>query len=250
MKRMMALLVTLATGLGLIGCSTTAASGERTVQVFAAASLTKTFTELGAQFEAANPGTKVVFNFDGSSVLVDQLKGGAKADVFASADENNMTKAVDAQITNGSQTIFATNVLTLVVAPGNPKGITGLDDTLDGQKLVVCAPEVPCGNATNQLAAKLGVTLEPVSQESKVTDVLGKVTSGEADAGIVYATDAKGAADKVAAVAIEDSAQVVNNYPITVLAGAPQPELAVAFVQLVTSQSGKDVLTAAGFGTL
>lgn len=249
MKRLLAVMVTLAMGLGLIGCSTSAASSERTVQVFAAASLTKTFTELGAQFEAANPDTKVVFNFDGSSGLVDQLRGGARADVFASADENNMTKAVDAQLTTGVQTIFATNVLSLVVAPGNPEGITGLDDTLDGQKLVVCAPEVPCGNATTQLATKLGVTLEPVSQESKVTDVLGKVTSGEADAGIVYATDARGAGDKAEAVAIEGSDQVVNNYPITVLAGAPQPELAAAFVQLVTSQAGKDVLGAAGFGT-
>lgn len=249
MKRLMGVILALALGLGLGACSSAPASSEKTLQVFAAASLTKTFTELGGQFEKAHPGVKVAFNFDGSSGLVDQLKSGAKADVFASADDNNMTKAVDAKLTTGEQTIFATNVLTLVVAPGNPKKITGLDSSLDKVKLVVCAPEVPCGNATNQLAAKLSVTLKPVSQESKVTDVLGKVTSGEADAGIVYVTDAKGAGDKIEEVAIKGSDQVVNNYPISALASAPQPELAKEFITLVTSQAGKDVLGAAGFGT-
>ena len=107
---------------------------------------------------------------------------------------------------------------------------------------------MPCGNATKTLADKLNVALKPVSQESKVTDVLGKVTSGEADAGIVYTTDAKGAGDKVQTVAIPGAEQVVNNYPISVLAGAPETQLAAEFVQLVTSQAGKDVLTAAGFG--
>ncbi|HMQ39238.1 MAG TPA: molybdate ABC transporter substrate-binding protein [Micropruina sp.] len=248
MKRLAGLILALVIGLAASGCGGSASS-EKTVQVFAAASLTKTFTDLGAQFEKSHPGVKVVFNFDGSSGLVDQLKGGAKADVFASADEKNMTNAVDAKLTTGEQTIFARNVLTLVTAPGNPKKITGLDESLTGRKLVVCAPEVPCGNATNQLAAKLNVTLRPVSQESKVTDVLGKVTSGEADAGIVYVTDAKGAGEKVQTVAIEGSDQVVNNYPISVLAGAPQPELAGEFVTLVTSQAGKDVLSAAGFVT-
>lgn len=249
MKRLAGLILALVLGLAAAGCGGTAASSEKTLQVFAAASLTKTFTELGSQFEKSHPGVKVVFNFDGSSGLVDQLTSGAKADVFASADEKNMTKAVDAKLTTGAQTVFASNVLTLVTAPGNPKKITGLDDSLDGRKLVVCAPEVPCGNATNQLAAKLNVILKPVSQESKVTDVLGKVTSGEADAGIVYVTDAKGAGDKVQTVAIKGSDQVVNNYPISVLASAPQPALAAEFVTLVTSQAGKDVLGAAGFVT-
>lgn len=248
MRRLLGLAVALVLGVAGAGCSAPASS-EKTLQVFAAASLNKVFTDLGAQFEASHPGVKVVFNFDGSSGLVDQLKGGAKADVFASADERNMTNAVDAKLTTGEQPIFARNVLTLVTAPGNPAKITGLDDSLTGKKLVVCAPEVPCGNATNTLAGKLGVTLKPVSQESKVTDVLGKVTSGEADAGIVYVTDAKGAGDKVRTVAIEGSDQVVNNYPITVLTGAPQPALAGEFVALVTSQAGKDALGAAGFVT-
>ncbi len=249
MRRLIGLCLALVLGLVASGCGSTPASSEKTVQVFAAASLNKVFTDLGGQFEKSHPGVKVVFNFDGSSGLVDQLKGGAKADVFASADEKNMANAVDAKLTTGAQTVFARNVLTLVTAPGNPKKITGLDDSLTGKKLVVCAPEVPCGNATNQLATKLGITLKPVSQESKVTDVLGKVTSGEADAGIVYVTDAKGAGDKVETVAIKGSDQVVNNYPISVLASAPQPDLAGEFVALVTSQAGKDALSAAGFVT-
>ncbi len=248
MKRLAGLIVALALGLAAGGCGSTASS-EKTLQVFAAASLNKVFTDLGGKFEASHPGVKVVFNFDGSSSLVDQLKGGAKADVFASADEKNMTNAVDAKLTTGAQTVFARNVLTLVTAPGNPKKITGLDDSLTGKKLVVCAVGVPCGTATDQLATKLGVKLKPVSEETKVTDVLGKVTSGEADAGVVYVTDAKGAGDKVATVAIKGADQVVNNYPISVLASAPQPALAGEFVTLVTSQTGKDALSAAGFVT-
>lgn len=248
MKRMKGLIVALVLALGFSGC-TAAGPAEQKLTVFAAASLTKVFTGLGASFEKSHPGVKVVFNFDGSSGLVDQLKGGAKADVFASADEKNMTNAVDATLTSGAQAIFARNVLTLVTAPGNPKKITGLDASLDGKKLVVCAPAVPCRAATDTLAQKLGVTLRPRSEESKVTDVLGKVTSGEADAGIVYVTDAKGAGDKVATVAIKGSDQVVNNYPISVLAEAPQPKLAGDFVTLVTSQEGRDALSAAGFVT-
>ncbi|MFT4216727.1 MAG: molybdate ABC transporter substrate-binding protein [Micropruina sp.] len=249
MRRLVGLCLALVLGLAVSGCGSAPASSEKTVQVFAAASLTKVFTDLGAAFEKSHPGTKVVFTFDGSSGLVDQLKGGAKADVFASADEKNMNNAVAAKLTSGEQTIFARNELTLVVPPSNPGKITGLNDSLKGKKLVVCAPEVPCGSATNTLAQKLDVTLKPVSQESKVTDVLGKVTSGEADAGIVYVTDAKGAGDKVETIAIEGSEQVVNNYPISVLASAPQPALAAEFVTLVTAQTGKDALSAAGFVT-
>lgn len=251
MKRLVGLIAALVLGLAASGCGSTGspASSEKTLQVFAAASLNKTFTELGSKFEASHPGVKVKFNFDGSSGLVDQLTSGAKADVFASADENNMNKAVNAKLTTGEQTIFAKNILTLVTAPGNPKKITGMDDSLNGVKLVICATPVPCGTATEQLAQKLDVKLKPVSEETKVTDVLGKVTSGEADAGIVYVTDAKSAGDKVQTVAIKDADQVVNNYPISVLASAPEPALAAEFVTLVTSQTGKDVLSAAGFVT-
>lgn len=239
------MIIALAAVLTFAGC--TAGAGERRLTVFAAASLTKVFTALGSQFEAAHPGVTVSFTFDGSSGLVDQLKGGAKADVFASADEKNMTKAVDAKLSAGEPAIFARNVLTLVVPPSNPGKISGLDNSLKGRKLVICAPEVPCGSATVTLAEKLGVTLNPVSEESKVTDVLGKVTSGEADAGIVYVTDAASAGDQAKTIVIAGSDQVVNNYPIVVVAGAPQPQLAAEFIATVTSSTGKDALTGAGF---
>ncbi len=247
MNRVRTVLVALAVATALVVAGCTPAPAERRLTVFAAASLTKVFTALGAQFEAGHPGVKVSFTFDGSSGLVDQLKGGAKADVFASADEKNMTKATTANLTTGTPAIFARNVLTLVVPPANPGNVTGLNSSLNGKKLVVCAPEVPCGSATNTLAAKLNVTLKPVSQESKVTDVLGKVASQEADAGVVYVTDAAGAGDKVKAIAIEGADQVLNTYPIVVLGSAPQPELAAQFVSLVTSAEGTSALTAAGF---
>lgn len=245
MRRLgVALALVLATALAASGCT---GASERRLVVFAAASLNKVFPTIAQQFEAAHPGVTVTFTFDGSSGLVDQLKGGARADVFASADENNMTKAVDARLVSGDPAIFARNVLTLVTPPGNPAGITGLNDSLTGHKLVICAAEVPCGSATAALATKLGVTLKPVSEESKVTDVLGKVTSGEADAGVVYATDAKGAGDAVQTVAIDGADQVVNNYPIAVLSGGAEPGLAGEFVTAVTSQAGREVLTGAGF---
>lgn len=234
----------IAAAVAVSGCT---AAGPRTLTVFAAASLTKVFTALGTSFEAQNPGVKVAFTFDGSSGLVDQLKGGARADVFASADQNNMTKAVDAKLTTGTPATFARNVLTLVVPPDNPGKVTGLNSSLNGKKLVVCAAEVPCGSATKTLAEKLQVTLKPVSEESKVSDVLGKVASGEADAGVVYVTDAAGAVDKVRAIAIAGAEQVVNAYPIVALASAPQSELAARFVALVTSAEGRRALTQAGF---
>lgn len=236
----------------LAGCSPTAPAASttptKTLTVFAAASLKSAFNKIGADFTAAHPDTKVTFNFDGSSTLVDQLKGGASADVFASADEANMKKATDAALIAGTPTTFATNVLTLVVAPGNPKHITGLDSSLANTKLVVCANGVPCGSAFVTLEKNLGVTLKPVSEEQKVTDVLGKVTSGEADAGVVYATDAKGAGDKVATVAIPGAEKVVNRYPIGVTASAKQADAAAQFVAAVTSDAGRATLASFGFG--
>ena len=244
--------VLLAVVLALTGCSAPAppASGNpdarSTLTVFAAASLTEVFTELGTTFEADHPGVSVQFSFLGSSTLVDQLVGGAPADVFASANETQMDRAVSEGVV-GEPTLFAGNVLTLVVAPGNPLGITGLDDSLDGTKLVTCASEVPCGAATDELSTVLGATLSPVSREQKVTDVLGKVTSGEADAGVVYVTDARRAAAEVEEVPIARAEEVVNRYPIAVTTEAPQPELAQEFVDLVTSDVGRRVLDEAGF---
>lgn len=228
--------------------STPAQTATADITVFAAASLKSTFTELGEQFQAANPGTTVNFNFAGSSDLVTQLTQGAPADVFASADTNNMTKAVDAGLVTAEPVNFATNTLTIVTTPGNPKGITSFADlTNPDVTVVVCAPQVPCGSAAEKVEEATGVTLSPVSEESAVTDVLGKVTSGQADAGLVYVTDAIGAGDAVTAVAFPESSQAVNTYPITVLDGSQNAETAQAFVDLVTGPDGRQVLSEAGF---
>jgi molybdate transport system substrate-binding protein len=216
--------------------------------VFAAASLKQTFTDIGEQFKTENPGAAVEFSFAGSSDLVTQLTQGAQADVFASADTKNMDKAAQAGLLAGDPVNFASNTLTIAVAPGNPKKIGSFKDlTQQGLNVVVCAPQVPCGSATQSVEKATGVKLNPVSEESSVTDVLNKVTTGEADAGLVYVTDVKGAGDKVAAVPFPEAAGAVNTYPIAVLKESKNPESARKFVDLVTGESGQKVLDAAGF---
>ena len=247
---------------GLTGCSSATPSGAPavaggtpttgvtgTVTVFAAASLTKTFTTLGSEFEAAHPGTHVAFSFAGSSDLVSQLSAGAPADVFASADQANMATAENAKVIDGSPAYFATNVLAIAVPPGNPAHVKGFADLASRSvKTVICAPQVPCGAATATVEKSTGVTLAPVSQESSVTDVLGKVSSGEADAGIVYRTDVKGAGSKVESVPFPEAATTVNVYPIARVSGAPNPEGAAAFVAFATGPEARKALAAAGFG--
>src|SRR5690625_4394504 len=191
--------VTLGAG-AVAGCG--ASEGEATV--FAAASLSAAFGDIAAGGDAAPGSGSAVFSFGGSSGLVDQLVGGAPADVFAAADTANMDRAAAAGLIAGEPVQFATNELTLVTPPDNPAAITGLDTSLAGAKLVVCAPEVPCGRASRELAADAGIELTPVSEELSVTDVLGKVTSGEADAGLVYVTDATAAGDKVQQIRSEE----------------------------------------------
>ncbi|WP_413601201.1 molybdate ABC transporter substrate-binding protein [Curtobacterium sp. Curtsp57] len=220
-----------------------------TITVFAAASLQKTFTELGSDYEEAHPGTTVKFSFAGSSDLVTQIQNGAPADVFASADEANMKKLTKADLISGSTPAFATNVLEIAVAPGNPKKITSLDDlTASGLQVVTCAAPVPCGAATEQVERAAGVTLHPVSEEQSVTDVLGKVESGQADAGLVYVTDVEGAGDKVDGVSFDASKRAVNTYPIGVVRGSSNAALAKSFSAYVRSAEGEKVLTTAGFG--
>ena len=227
--------------------SATPAAGG-TLTVFAAASLKNTFTELGQTFEQQNPGSTVTFNFAGSSDLVTQLTSGAPADVFASADQNNMTKAVSGSVIAGTPVNFASNILTIVTPPGNPKGVTGFADLANPDlQVVVCAPQVPCGTATQKVEQNTGVTLTPVSEESSVTDVLNKVQTGQADAGLVYVTDAAGAGAKVTEVTFPEAAAVVNVYPIATVKDGPQPELASKFVDLVTGPDGQQILKDAGF---
>ena len=193
------------TGAASAGTSGGAGKATGKVTVLAAASLQKAFEEIEKTVEKDNPGLDVTFDFQGSQDLVASLAGGDSADVLATANNSTMKTAADQKLV-GSQTEFATNVLTLIVPKGNPKRITGLDSSLDGANLVICAPEVPCGEATKKLAEAQGITLKPVSEEQKVTDVRGKVESGEADAGIVYTTDAAAAKDKTDKIDIPDGA--------------------------------------------
>lgn len=179
---------------------------------------------------------------------MDQLSGGAPADVFASADQANMDRAVEAGLIDGNPVQFATNYLVLITPADNPAGVMGLDASLADAKLVVCAPEVPCGAATQRLAEATGVTLAPVSEETKVTDVLGKVTSGEADAGLVYATDATGAGDAVKVIEVPGADKDPNTYWVARVAGAKHPQAADAFIAALTGDEGRRVLTEAGFG--
>ena len=225
----------------------TASATPVELKVFAAASLNKAFPEIAdTVLKESDPNIKVTFNFQGSSTLVDQMKEGAPADVFASADQKNMAKASDAKLVDTPKP-FASNVLTLIVPKGNPGKITGLDASVDGKKLVICAQGVPCGNATKQLADKLGVTLTPVSEEQKVTDVRAKVESGEADAGLVYATDAKAAGDKVETIEVARANEVVNSYPIAATVSTKNKEAAQKFIDAVLSDQGQAILKKYGF---
>lgn len=245
MTRLVAVLVGLA--LLVTGCSNGAGGATKTdLTVFAAASLKAPFEEIGRQFSAAHPDVKVSFNFAGSQSLVDQLGEGARADVLATADEKSMAKATEKKLV-GETTIFATNTLVLVTPPNNPAKVTGLNDSLNGHKLVICADEVPCGRATQTLAKNLGVTLKPVSQENSVTSVLAKVTSGEADVAVVYATDAKGAGDKVQTVTIDGADKVVNKYPIAQTSATSNKDAVASFMAYVQKQ-GRSVMEEHGFG--
>jgi molybdate transport system substrate-binding protein len=227
--------------------STTKLSGS--ITVYGAASLTAAFTELASEFDKANPGVTVKTTFNGSSVLVTQLQAGAPADVFASADTKNMTKLQQAGLVTGSPVDFATNTLEIAVPVGNPKKIASFRDLAKSDvKTVACAASVPCGAATLKIEQATGVTLKPVSEETAVTGVLSKVSTGQADAGLVYVTDVKGAAGKVDGVPFADSSKAVNTYPIATLKGAANSAVAQAFVAFVTGASGQKVLAGKGFG--
>ena len=222
---------------------------EGEITVFAAASLTESFTEVGEAFTAANPDAKATFSFDASSALVQQITEGAPADVFASADTANMDKLVDAGLNGTEPEIFATNLLTIIVAPGNPLGITGVADLANADiKTVICAPEVPCGNYANQIFTAAGVTVTPVSLEQNVRGVVTKVTAGEADAGIVYVTDVIAAGDTADMVEIPDDINVVAEYPIATVAASQNQEVDEAFIDFLLGPDGQAILAEYGFG--
>ncbi|ANN14893.1 molybdate ABC transporter substrate-binding protein [Amycolatopsis orientalis] len=249
MRRLAPALLALALAATACGSEAAPQDGGRTLTVFAAASLTESFGALGKRFEAQNSGVTVKFSFEGSSALVQKLTQGAKADVFASADQANMDKAAKGEVIDGQPSVFATNRLAIAVAKGNPKGIKGLADLArDGLTVVVCAPQVPCGSAAKKVQQSSGVTLKPASEEQDVKSVLAKVRSGDADAGLVYVTDATSAAGKVDKVDFPESSGAINDYPIAVVKDAPQAALAKQFTDFVLSAEGKQELAKAGFG--
>jgi molybdate transport system substrate-binding protein len=215
------------------------------ITVFAAASLTAAFTELGRQYASANGGTKVTFNFAGSQALATQIQQSAPADVFASADIPNMDKVKDLV---GTPRNFASNLLAIVVERGNPRHVTGLEDLANPDlKVVLAAPDVPAGRYAAQILGKAGVTVKPVSQEDNVKAVVTKVSLGEADAGIVYATDVTAGGVKVEGVAIPKGQNVTATYPIATVKASKNAGRAQAFVDLVLSDRGQQVLEQHGF---
>ncbi|MPR00525.1 molybdate ABC transporter substrate-binding protein [Modestobacter sp. I12A-02628] len=232
------------------GSSSASAGGDLsgTLTVFAAASLTEVFGELGDQLEAENPDLTVQFNFAGSSALATQLTEGAPADVFASANEQQMTVVTDAALAEGTPTVFTENVLEIAVPPGNPGDVIGLADFADPDlTLAVCAAAVPCGAAAQAVFADAGITPVPDTEEEDVKAALTKVQLGEVDAALVYATDVQAAGDAVEGIEFPEAEQEVNSYPIAVLAAAPNADAAQAFVDLVRSDTGQQALEAAGF---
>jgi molybdate transport system substrate-binding protein len=219
------------------------------ITVFAAASLTESFTDIGEAFTAANPDATATFSFDASSALVQQIIEGAPADLFASADAANMDKLTDAGLNGTEPVVFATNLLTIIVAPDNPLGITGVEDLANPDlNVVVCAAEVPCGNYANQIFDAAGVEVTPVSLEQNVRGVSTKVTEGEADAGIVYATDVIAAGDDAAMVEIPEDINFIAEYPVAAVAASEYPDVDQAFIDFMLGDEAQAILAEYGFG--
>jgi molybdate transport system substrate-binding protein len=230
--------------------------------VFAAASLSGAFKEIGEAFEIANPGVQVTFNFAGSQILRTQLEQGAAADVYASADHKNMDGLVsDKLISAGGYQDFATNQLVVIMPKDNPANIQSLDDlTRSGLKLILADKTVPAGNYARQVLEKMNgdpsygsdfsqkVLANLTSNETDVKQVVAKVELGEGDAGIVYVTDAMASPD-LQTITIPDQFNILARYPIATLLNAPNPELAQAFVAYITSTMGQEILKKWGFSS-
>lgn len=225
-------------------------SGEvsGTVLVFAAASLTDAFGDLSDAFEAAYPGTTVELNLGGSSALREQILEGAPADVFASANESNMTQVVDAEAHGSEPVIFVRNMLQIVVPAGNRAGVTGLEAFGDESLLIgLCAQGVPCGDFGREILANAGITPAQDTDEPDVRALLTKVAADELDAGIVYVTDVTAAGDEVEGIDIPAEHNVEARYRIATLDASPNPAAAAAFVDFVLSEEGQAILTSYGF---
>ena len=230
------------------GPSTASSPSLGAVTVLAASSLTEAFTTLGDQLAKDHPGTTVKFSFAASSELATQITSGAPADVFASASPATMDQVVQAGGADGEPVVFVRNRLQIVVPAGNPAGVTGpADFATKDLKIALCAPEVPCGDAANRAFDVAGVTPAPDTLEPDVKAVLSKVTLGEVDAALVYRTDVVAAGDQVEGIDFPEAADAINDYPIVLLAHAPNAKGARAFVDLVQSPAGAAVLAKAGF---
>jgi molybdate transport system substrate-binding protein len=223
------------------------AKKDVTLHVFAAASLTESFTALGKKFEKEHPGTKVEFNFGPSSGLSEQIGQGAPSDVFASASPSNMDSLVSSGDAQDPKD-FAKNSMEIAVPPDNPGKITTVDDLArSGVKVALCQAEVPCGKVAAEVFANAKITVKPVTEEVDVKSVLTKVTLGEVDAGVVYVTDVQAAGDKVKGVQISPDVNASTSYPIAALEGSKHQKEAAEFVDLVLSDDGAKVLEEAGF---
>jgi molybdate transport system substrate-binding protein len=236
-------------GGGTTGAASPSATTLRgTISVFAAASLTDSFKALGAYFQGVNPGVTVQFNFGGTPTLVTQIEQGASADVFASADTTSMDKLKGDGYTTGTPQVFAQNQLEIVVAPGNPRGITSLADLAKPGVIYISeGPTVPAGKYALQALAKAGVTVTPRSLETDVKSVVSKIELGEADAGIVYKTDVSAASAKVQGVPIPDAYNVVATYPLVAVKGTNNSAAGNAFITYVLSAKGQSTLQSFGF---
>lgn len=250
--------IAIITGLILVamaGCgsgdepSTDAAADRTELTILAAASLTDSFTEIGSKFEQDHSGVTVRFSFGSSSTLAQQVTEGAPADVFASANEDTMQTVVDAGLTRADPQLFVTNTLRIAVPAGNPGAVQGLEDFADSnKKTALCAEQVPCGAAAQEVFANAGITPQPVTYEKDVKAALQKVVQGEVDAAMVYATDVAAAGDEVEGIDFDGSDAVVNNYPLAALKESAHPEQAQEFVDYVRSDTGQQILQQAGFG--
>lgn len=243
-------LVALALVFGLAACGSSSkgsatGNGELsgTLTVFLGSSLNKAFTAFAHEFEAAHPGTDVQLNPGSSTQLASQIEGGADADVFASADTKNMQKLQDAGQVAATPVVLAKNQMEIAVEPGNPKKVTKVADLVNSKLIVVlCASEAPCGKYADQLLAQDNVKVTPKSREIDAASTLTKVSSGNADAAIVYVTDVKGAGREVEGVAIPTDQNVVATLPIAALKDSKNAALAEAWVKFVTSPAQEQKL--------
>ena len=219
------------------------------ITVSAASSLSAAFEKLGREFSRRHPGTSVELNIGSSTALVTQIQQGAPADVFASADVANMTVLVDAKRTSGAPNVVARNRLAIVTKPGNPLHVTAVADLVNGPVVALCAATVPCGKYAQQIVSSVGLAIpeSSVTREPDAQATVGAVANGDADAAIVYVTDARSAGTAVQMVEIPDAQNVIATYPAAALSGSNAPKVGRAFVAFLTSAPAQAVLASFGF---